>query len=1203
MDQYNLPIGGDIGPLLNDLKAAKTGLQDLNDSAKSTSQTIKEGFAASSQAVENSNKVLAQSVTAYNTAKQSIAQLTDALKFYQDSAFGETDIGKLKAYNANIKLIEDEIQKLGTIGTKSYAEQRGQIERLNTALKLYKDFLTQATNTDQIVKYNQKIVATQDAITKLGNVGKAGFDTLGNKIIQTQGIQEQLTTKVKDFQAQIAKATDPAAIASLNKQLEQTQAELAKVNNAGKTGFDNLGNAIGSSSSATSTLIGGLKSLAGAFGLVIGIQVLVSLGKELFNTAVEVSGIDRAFTNLARPDLLPKLRAETKGFVDDLDLERLTVKANNFNIPLEKLGTLLLFASQRAKDTGVSVDTLTNNIIDGLGKKSTKVIDNLGISAIEVQKEFRKTGDFTTAVVNIVQRDMVSAGVAVDTLADKVNRQNTFWSNLKTNVSRFFAEQFIEGAPNDEIIGQLAAKQIKRLGDFAKQSEDQRKAIIAKQIEDVKKLSDAYKKAQSFTVGNSPFDGSSNTFDQIQNAKKAAGEQLAANQAVLKVLQKQSAELTTQYRLQKGLTSDAEKEAQIKNLRQKVSDFVVGVSGTQTDKTALIKQADDLQKIVDESNAKAEGKRQKAEDTAARKALERAKKVGDEQLQLQNQITADLAQGSEIRTEKEVEQENARFINALRILGKEQKDFPELQALINQAIEAENTAHSGRLALILKKQSDEQAKILSEGQKAIASVLKESEDEQLKQIDQKYVDIREKAKKAGLLTAQVEAQLATQQEKDKTALSTKLTQDRNDKIEAIAIAGVQSRQKAAGDTDKKFELENQQAILEIKIEFAQKALQLIENDPEKVVQAANLKATIAELKKQLKGVGEALNTENGFSFSHFIQKAFGLDDAGFKDLEKAGQAVVDLFNQVADGIVASYQREIDAGQERIDALSDQLNQAQSYLDEQNSLKAKGYANDSKAAQKNVNAIKAALASEEAARQQNIKNQQDAQKISAEIRAAEIAANTIETVSSLVTAAAKIFKAHAGITFVGVIIAIAAIAAMVAGFLAVKASIQSAATDTSKKEKGGYVGGKSHKDGGNKYISMDGNDRHIVEIEKDEYVINKKSTAKHEKLIEAINRDDFSGLNMNDYSLQELLKGTGVANHSDIAKQIGKDTADKQDKLNVIVLPQSQDPHLPLIASHLQKLVEYEESKPNVIDMGDYVEIRSKKGNHIERRKK
>ena len=75
---------------------------------------------------------------------------------------------------------------------------------------------------------------------------------------------------------------------------------------------------------------------------------------------------------------------------------------------------------------------MLNSIVTGLGRKSKLILDNLGISASELDEEMKKTGDMTLAVGNIIRRQMASAGDYIETAADKAAQANV---NLQNKMS------------------------------------------------------------------------------------------------------------------------------------------------------------------------------------------------------------------------------------------------------------------------------------------------------------------------------------------------------------------------------------------------------------------------------------------------------------------------------------------------------------------------------------------------------------------------------------------------------------------------------------------------------------------------------------------------------------------------------------------------------------------------------------------------
>lgn len=183
--------------------------------------------------------------------------------------------------------------------------------------------------------------------------------------------------------------------------------------------------------SMSSQISGGFKQLGGVIAGAFATQQLVSFGKEAVKVAAQAEGIQRAFERLNRPNLLNELRKATRGTVDDLTLMRQAVRAENFKVPLENLGKFFDFATQRSIQTGESVDYLVNSIIDGIGRKSTLVLDNLGISASELQEEMKKVGDFGEAAGNIIARELEKSGDVADTTAVKLAKINAALDNMK----------------------------------------------------------------------------------------------------------------------------------------------------------------------------------------------------------------------------------------------------------------------------------------------------------------------------------------------------------------------------------------------------------------------------------------------------------------------------------------------------------------------------------------------------------------------------------------------------------------------------------------------------------------------------------------------------------------------------------------------------------------------------------------------------
>ena len=192
---------------------------------------------------------------------------------------------------------------------------------------------------------------------------------------------------------------------------------------------------------------GFVKKVGGLIGIAFGVQQLVSFGRELFNMSGQLAGIEDAFKRIATAKDLENLRIATSNTVNDLELMRQAVMASNFGIPVKQLGSLLEFASKRAQDTGQSVDYLVNSIVVGIGRKSPLILDNLGISAIQLKEklgaiglEAASVGDVARAVGEIAAESMAKSGRLLDTNAVKVNQVKTAWDNFKLSLAGVIAE-------------------------------------------------------------------------------------------------------------------------------------------------------------------------------------------------------------------------------------------------------------------------------------------------------------------------------------------------------------------------------------------------------------------------------------------------------------------------------------------------------------------------------------------------------------------------------------------------------------------------------------------------------------------------------------------------------------------------------------------------------------------------------------------
>lgn len=205
-----------------------------------------------------------------------------------------------------------------------------------------------------------------------------------------------------------------------------------------KLGLDNkeFNKGIKDSKQTTSGFSDAINSAGASIAAAFSIGAIVSFTKELLRIKGEAEGVSTAFDRLENSvKLMGELKTVTKGTVNELELKKAAVQWKNFNLDLSQMPKFLEFANRTAKATGQSVDYLTNSIVLGLGRKSPLILDNLGISTVELNNEVKKTGDFVKAAANIADKRLKEMGEDMETTGEKTAQLAASWDNLKLAMS------------------------------------------------------------------------------------------------------------------------------------------------------------------------------------------------------------------------------------------------------------------------------------------------------------------------------------------------------------------------------------------------------------------------------------------------------------------------------------------------------------------------------------------------------------------------------------------------------------------------------------------------------------------------------------------------------------------------------------------------------------------------------------------------
>jgi len=186
---------------------------------------------------------------------------------------------------------------------------------------------------------------------------------------------------------------------------------------------------------------GQLKNLGGLIGATFLGSQIASFTKESLELGSSLQKAAAGFARFGSEADLEKLRNQTRGLVSDVEIMQQTVKGANLGIPFKDMGVLLEFAKRRADETGESLDNLINSIIEGVGRKSTRRLDNLGISADRlkgkiggVSLEMASVADVSRAMTDIAKEELDKMGTPADNATDAVQRLYVAWDNLKASI-------------------------------------------------------------------------------------------------------------------------------------------------------------------------------------------------------------------------------------------------------------------------------------------------------------------------------------------------------------------------------------------------------------------------------------------------------------------------------------------------------------------------------------------------------------------------------------------------------------------------------------------------------------------------------------------------------------------------------------------------------------------------------------------------
>lgn len=350
--------------------------------------------------------------------------------------------------------------------------------------------------------------------------------------------------------------------------------------------------------------------------------------------------------------------------------------------------------------------------------------------------------------------------------------------------------------------------------------------------------------------------------------------------------------------------------------------------------------------------------------------------------------------------------------------------------------------------------------------------------------------------------------------------------DQEAALKAIAVdqqiqeARIASQQRGA-ETELQFERRKELELLAVREAAARASLARIKDDGSQ--EAALLRAQFEQVITETQQAREKL-------LANKVQVSL-LDLLGIRPEDQ--QRVKDALNQGLQSVIqiasTITQAQQDEVRERIAAtdaiIADRrrlVDSLEDQLDEELELQKQGLAN-------NADAVREEIKLRKEQEQQAINDKKKALEESKRLAKQQIAIDAASQIASLITSGANLIKTWSSLPYgVGIALAFAQIAAMVAAFASVRARINAVNRQTATFRKGGRLGGLleggSHEQGGIAMIDRR-TGQEVGEAEGREFIVSTKAYAKRRRMVEAINDDDTATLAQE--AVNELLRSAGI----------------------------------------------------------------------------
>ena len=582
------------------------------------------------------------------------------------------------------------------------------------------------------------------------------------------------------------------------------------------------------------------------------------------------------------------------------------------------------------------------------------------------------------------------------------------------------------------------------------------------------------------------------------------------------------------------------------------------------------KKSEDARKKANEQAKKDAEKRKKDAEEAHKKAVELQQKQNEQIAKFADELKNVEIRNIQDKTKRERASLEKSLDDKISAIEKEVALTEQAEEQKEKILYELRKEKADKLKEFDENAIKEKLKLELEGKEQLQQLQKDSLDKELEllkindeksrqAIEEKYKD--ESELKAKLLEASEKNRVQKEKEiRDKYAKQG-LKDEEEKAILSIELASTYAKK------SEKTERQKQIALLNVKFEYAKKALDVLiasgadENSLE-VLRANKL------VKDTQNAVNDAVakNGNRDFDFMEFLGIGEGMSDEDNQKLRKAIGESMKVLSDFTSFMIDNYQEQMDKKAEQIDQTQSEIDDLEEKLDEEKSLREQGLAN-------NVEVIEAEIEEKKRQKEEQIKQEEELLEKKKQMQKIQLALDTVQQLSGLITASVNIFEGFSTIPIIGIPLAIAMIGTMFGTFAATKIKAAQAINQQIVQHgEGGEIVGRSHQGGGEKYYSADG--KHVKELEDGEFVVKKRQYGKFGKLVRAINEDDFSGLSINDYAIAEMFRQMGF----DYDMGVGE-ARNLQLALMQIGYSQNESRHLGEISEGIAYLVEADKNTP------------------------